>query len=276
MRRITLAIAAGATGAALVLTGCGSSSPELGPVKLAAAEALQESARKAEAVTSYTVDAVVAFTGRDAKTGRIQGRMLYQSSPQLAADLTVDTAGYAGRELPGGARVVLLGDTVYVKVNALKGLIGSDKPWVKASVSDLDAEDRAQAEEMLGRIRQFDLAAAVRMITTSKDVKAVGTETVGGVETTHYSGTFPVDAALAQLDPDKRERAREDLAHAKDMTFDLWADGQGLPRKIALTGGSDEGSVEATMLFKGFNEPVDITAPPADQVGDLPKHKMRD
>jgi hypothetical protein len=26
-----------------------------------------------------------------------------------------------------------------------------------------------------------------------------------------------------------------------------------------------------TMTFKGFNEPVEISAPPADQVGDLPQ-----
>ncbi|GAA5088800.1 hypothetical protein HNP84_008443 [Thermocatellispora tengchongensis] len=273
MRRITLAIAATGTAAALALTaGCGSSSSpqQLGSVKLAAAEALQQTAQKAEAVKSYTVDAVADVSDKQHGDGKVQGRMVYQNNP-LAVDLTLDTVDFGGRSLPGGARAVLLGDTVYVKLDVLKDLVGATKPWVKASISDLDADGQAQAKDMLSRIQQFDLAGTTSMVTASKDVKAVGTESVGGVDTTHYSGTFPVDAALAQLDPDKRAQAQADLGQIKDMKFDLWADAQSLPRKITLNGTADGGTFSATMLFKGFNEPVQIAAPPADQVGELPK-----
>lgn len=271
MRRITLAIAATGAVAALALTGCGSSPAQLGGVELAAAEVVQQSAQKAEAVTSYTVDAVVDVTGGEQRSGRIQGTMRYQSRPRLAADLTLNTVNFGGRDVPGGAHVILLEDTVYVNVDALNKALGATKPWLKASLSDLDAEDQKQAREMADRVRQFDLAGTVQMISTSKDVQAVGTETVGGVETTHYSGTFPVETALAQLDPDKRDRAREELAEIENMRFDMWADAQNLPRKITLSGEAHEGSFDATMLFTGFNEPVEINAPPADQVGELPE-----
>ncbi|GLW10508.1 hypothetical protein Misp01_56360 [Microtetraspora sp. NBRC 13810] len=270
MRRITLAIAATGTAAALALTGCGSSSQPLGNVQLAAAEAIQQSAQQAAAVTSYTVDAVADFSGQEGN-GKVQGRMVYQREP-LAADVTLNTVNFAGRDLPGGVRAVLTGDTVYVNVEALKTLVGASKPWIKASVSDLDSSGQAQARDVLANIQQFDLAGAVKMATTSDDVKAVGTETVGGVETTHYSGTFPVNEALAQLDPEHRERAQADMGSVKDMKFDLWADAQSLPRKITMSGKADGGSFDATMLFKGFNEPVQITAPPAAEVGELPRH----
>ncbi len=36
--------------------------------------------------------------------------------------------------------------------------------------------------------------------------------------------------------------------------------------------GSEKGaSMDAALMFKGYNEPVSIQAPPADQVGELPK-----
>ncbi|MCG5217123.1 LolA-like protein [Streptosporangium soli] len=269
--RITLAIATMGTASALVLTGCGTSAEPLGNVKLAAAEALQESAQQAEAVTSYTVDAVADFKHPDRGEGKIQGRMVYQNQPQLAVDLTLDTLSFGGQSLPGGARAILTGDTVYVKLEALKTLVGATKPWIKASVSDLDGSGQSEAKEMLGRVQQFDLAGAVKMVTTSTDVKSVGTESVGGVDTTHYSGTFPVKEALSQLDPEERERAGSDLSEVKDMKFDLWADAQNLPRKITMSGEAERGSFNATMMFKGFNEPVEIAAPPAAEVGELPE-----
>lgn len=271
MRRITLAIAATGAVATLVLTGCGASPTQLGGVQLAAAEVVQQSVQKAEAVTSYTVDAVVNVTGNEQNSGRIQGTMRYRSQPQLAADLTLSTVNFGGRDVPGGARAILLEDTVYVKVDALNKAVGATKPWIKASLSDLDSTGQARARELVDRVRQFDLAGTVQMISTSKDVQAVGTETVGGVETTHYSGTFPVETALAQLDPDKRDHVREELDEIENMRFDMWADAQNLPRKITLSGEAHEGSFDATMLFTGFNEPVEISAPPADQVGELPE-----
>jgi hypothetical protein len=270
-RRITLAIATMGTASALVLTGCGSSSQQLGSVKLAAAEALQQSAQQAEAVTSYTVDAVADIKHPDKGAGKIQGRMVYQSQPQLAVDLNLDTVNFGGQNVPGGARAILTGDTAYVKLEALNTLVGATKPWIKASLTDLDGSGQAQAQDMLSRIQQFDLAAAVKMVTTSKDVKSVGVESVGGVDTTHYSGTFPVKEALSQLAPEEREQAGGNLGTVKDMKFDLWADAQNLPRKITMSGAADGGSFDATMMFKGFNEPVQIAAPPADEVGELPK-----
>jgi hypothetical protein len=47
--------------------------------------------------------------------------------------------------------------------------------------------------------------------------------------------------------------------------------GDSLPRKLALNGAKDGATLDATLLFKGFNEPVTIEAPPADQTGELPK-----
>ncbi|MER7505513.1 LppX_LprAFG lipoprotein [Nonomuraea pusilla] len=269
-RRISLATAA--AGAALVMAavaGCGTNAQPI-QLKLAASEVLAQAAQKTADVTSYTVDAVVRVTHPQEGTGEVQGRMLYQSKPQLAVDLTLDTAQMGGRSLPGGARALLLGDTAYVKVEALKDLLGASKPWIKVPLTEADKSGEVQ--QYLSQIQQFDLAGTTKLVTASQDVKAVGTESVNGEDATHYSGTFPVDAAVQQLPADEREQARTHLAELKDVKFDIWVAGDGLPRKLAMNGSKDGGTLDATLLFKGFNEPVSIQAPAADQVGELPRN----
>ncbi|SDI26953.1 hypothetical protein SAMN05421505_14143 [Sinosporangium album] len=274
MRRTTLAIAALGSAALLAVTGCGSNSVQsLGNIQLSAAEAVAASAEKVQEVTSYTVDGVANFNGGDSETGKVQGRMIYQGKPQLAVDINVDSASFGSQSLPGGARAILLGDTVYVKLDILQKVAGATKPWIKVPLSEADKEG-VDTGQLLGQVQQFDLANATKMLSTSKDVKAVGTETVGGVETTHYSGTFPVDAAVAQLPAEAKERATRNFAELKNVKFDLWADAQSLPRKITLSGGDEHGKADLALEFKGFNEPADISAPPADQVGEFPKEAL--
>jgi hypothetical protein len=273
-RRISLATAA--AGAALVVAsvaGCGTNAQPI-QVNLAASQVLAQAAQKTSEVTSYTVDAVANVTHPQEGSGKVQGRMLYQSKPQLAVDLTLDTVDFGGRSLPGGVRAILQGDAVYVKVAALKDLVGATKPWIKVSLADVG--DQTQVNQYLAQIQQFDLGNVTKMVTASQDVKQVGTESVNGEDTTHYSGTFPVDAAVQQLPADKQEQARTNLAELKDVKFDIWVAGDGLPRKLALNGSKEGATLDATLFFKGFNEAVSIQAPAADQIGELPKPTTTD
>ncbi|MEV4375652.1 LppX_LprAFG lipoprotein [Streptosporangium sp. NPDC049644] len=273
MRRLAPAVALGAA-ALVAVAGCGAQGTgSLGNVKLAAADAVQQSAQKAEEVTSYSADLVLDASGGEKGVSKIQGSMLYQSKPRLATDIKLDTVTLGGQNVPGGARAILSGETVYVKSELLSRFAGATKPWVKMPLSELDAEGQAGVRRFMDQAQQFDLAGTVKLLTASKDVKAVGTETVGGVDTTHYSGTFPVAEAAQLLDPAKREKLQEEFSRVKDVKFDLWADAQSLPRKVTLGGSEQDTTFSLTAFFKGFNEPVEITAPPADQVGDLPEHR---
>lgn len=269
-RRISLATAAaGAALVAVTVAGCGTTAQPI-QVNLAASEVLAQTAQKTADVTSYTVDAIVNVTDPEGSSGKAQGRMLYQSKPELAVDLTIDSADFGGQGLPGGARIVLQGDTVYVKVEALNKVLGATKPWVKVPLKEM-GDDSGQIDQLLSQIQQFDLGGVTEMVTTSQDVKSVGTENVGGEDTTHYAGTFPVDAAVKQLPADKQERARTNLAELKNVKFDIWVGADKLPRKVTMSGSEKNASMDATLMFKGYNEPVSIQAPPADQVGELPK-----
>ncbi|MBB2909419.1 hypothetical protein FHS43_000665 [Streptosporangium becharense] len=271
MRRLAPALAVGAA-ALVAVAGCGAQgTASLGNIKLAAADAVQQSAQKAETVTSYSADLVLDATGGGKGENRVRGSVLYRSQPQLATDINLDTITFDGRDVPGGARAILSDDTVYVKSDLLNRFVSTDKPWVKVPLSELDAGGQAEIRKFMDQARQFDLAGTVKLLTASKDVKAVGTETVGGVETTHYSGTFPVAEAAQLADPAEREKLQEHFADAKNVKFDLWADGQSLPRKVTLSGAEQGTAFNLTANFKGFNEPVEITAPPAEQVSELPE-----
>ncbi|MGC5016177.1 DUF1396 domain-containing protein [Streptosporangium sp. DT93] len=272
MRRLAPALALGAA-ALVAVAGCGTQqgTVALGNVKLAAADAVQQSAQKAETVTSYSADVVLDAKGDEKSTGKVQGSMLYQSQPELAVDIRLDTIAFGGQNVPGGARAILSGETVYVKSEMLNRIGGVTTPWVRVPISKVDAQGQTEIRKFMDQARQFDLAGTVKLLTASKDVKAVGTEAVGGVDTTHYSGTFPVAEAAQLVDPAERQKLQESLSHAKNVTFDLWADAQSLPRKVTLSGSEKNATFNLTALFKGFNEPVNIAAPPADQVGDLPE-----
>ncbi|MEW9554382.1 LppX_LprAFG lipoprotein [Nonomuraea sp. NPDC050783] len=266
-RTISLA-AAGAALVVAAVAGCGTNAQPI-QVNLAASEVLAQAAQKTAEVNSYTVDAVLNATHTQEGDGRAQGRMLYQSKPELAVDLTLDTVDMGGRGLPGGARAVLQGDTVYVKVEALNKMLGATKPWIKVSLDQVG--DRTQVDQYLAQIQQFDLASVTKLVTASKDVKSAGNETVNGDDTTHYAGTFPVDAAVQLLPADEQASARTNLSELKNVKFDIWVASDELPRKLTLKGQEQGATLDATLFFKDFNKPVTIQAPPADQVGELPK-----
>ncbi|MEV0622493.1 LppX_LprAFG lipoprotein [Nonomuraea sp. NPDC050404] len=261
-----------AAGAALVMAavaGCGSNAQPI-QVNLAASEVLSQAALKTAEVTSYTVDAVVNVSHPQEGAGKIQGRMLYQSKPELAADLTLDTVQMAGKNVPGGVRAVLQGDAVYVKVQALNDFLGNTKPWLKASLNEMGKS--GEVNQYLNQVQQFDLGNMTKLVTASQDVKSVGTESVNGEDATHYSGTFPVEAAVQQVPAEDQEQVRKGLAELKDVKFDLWVAADGLPRKLALNGSKEGATLDASLFFKGYNEPVNIQAPPADQVSEAPKN----
>jgi hypothetical protein len=272
MRR--LLVTAGAVVAVAVsvgVAGCGAATAPttIEGAKVSAAEVLKDSAKKAEDINTYSADLVVGFS-ESGNTGKVQGKVRYQKSPQLAMDVNLSQVSFGAQNMPGGVRVILEGDTAYVKLDMLKTLVGATKPWVKLDLRQLGSQSGVDVDQFLGQARQFDLKTSTALLTASKDVKAVGTETVAGVETTHYAGTFNLQEAAALLAPEAQEQFKTGMAGVKEVKFDAWVDAEGLPRKIGLAGGTAPDTFNATLAFKGFNEPVSIEAPPATQVGELP------
>jgi outer membrane lipoprotein-sorting protein len=274
-RRMTPAIAAVGSAMLIAVSACGQApqpTTSLGAVQLSAAETIQESVKNTETVSSYTAQLALDFSSPKEGAGSVKGTMVYHQKPQLASDVTLDQINVSGQNVPGGVRVILLGQTAYVKVDLLSKLVGATKPWIKIDLAKAGQSAGVDVGQFLAQAQQVDLQSSVKMLTTSKDVTKVGNETVGGVDTTHYKGTFTVAEAVKQLTPEMQQKLQGQLTNVKDMKFDAWIDGQSLPRKVEMNGGAADGTFKLTSLFTSFNEAAEVAAPPADQVGELPKN----
>ena len=106
----------------------------------------------------------------------------------------------------------------------------------------------------------------------------VGTETLRGVEVVHYVVTFDIEDLIRQVDPEQLA----DLESFGQLPFDelpmdIWISDDGLVHRFEIgfdsaeLGGLPDGDFGSLLMrFDIFdhNQPVDIEAPPADQVTD--------
>ena len=144
---------------------------------------------------------------------------------------------------------IVLDDKIYIK-----GMMGDS--WMTASADQLAKMGGTSLESMSNPLAFLD-----GMEESIKSSKYEGKEKLDGVDAEHYS--FKVDsAALA-----KTLGAKDATGMPKTIDQDIWVDGDGLLRK-AEVGMGDMGTVEVALSKHG--EPVEIKAPPADQVTDMP------
>lgn len=172
----------------------------------------------------------------------------------------------------GPLEVVTDGDSAYVRSEALAKLAGDpSKPWVRLSGGERSGID----DFAMGPNRNTPTSMVEALRGAGVDVTDLGTEQVGGVDTTHYRATIDPAKAAEQLPADKRDEFRKGLqsADAQPIPFDIWVDGQDRVRRIEATfsGGAEPGTATITAEFGGYGEPQQIEIPPADQVQDAPK-----
>jgi hypothetical protein len=233
----------------------------------AAQEALDKASKKTGDITSFraTLATDSAVSGTSTK---MKGNLAFRLKPEIAMRFNVPSITVGSRTTQG-FQEVLVGDGVYMKIPALAKQAG--KPWVGFSLSKLGKSTGIDVKGLENQGQQADPALNARMLTASKDVHKVGQETVRGVSTTHYEGTFTLADALAKLGTDQRDEAQKIFGQAgfDKLNFNLWIDGRQLPRRINMT--TPAGSklqMNTTMDYTAFNVPVAIKAPPKSEVAD--------
>lgn len=269
--------AALATGLALSLTGClgdpGKTVDEAGKgLKLTAAQVLGKAAEKTGQTDSFKADLDMQMTGSPTGDVSANGTMQYRTKPDLAYSMNFAQMSVGGKSM-GGMEQRLVGRNMYLKMPMLSQLGGgSAKPWMKISLDEIGRKSGMNIDQLLQQSRQMDPVQNTKMLTASKDAREVGKETVDGVVTTHYTGTYRMEDAIAKLSPELQEAYRKNAATTgmNAMHFDLWVDGQQLPRQMTMKSvEAADGNLTMTMKYHDFGKPVDITEPPASQVTDL-------
>ncbi|MEV5569451.1 DUF6612 family protein [Spirillospora sp. NPDC052269] len=285
MKRRLVAGTAVSAGLVLSLTGClGDSGGDKGTgasgsgkgVVLAAADMVRKSSEKTSKVQTVKAELQTEVTVPSVgKPVTMHMRMASKLRPEPAFRMTIDSMAMGGTSMAGqeGMELVMVGRTVYMK-SAVFAQLSHGKPWLKLSASELGAASGQNFDQLIEQQKQADPAEQTRMLTASKDVREVGKETVNGVQTTHYQGTVSVQEIAAKLPDATRQQQMKNFQKLglQSLAFDLWVDGQQLPAKVVMK--SPEGSstkMNTTVTYSGWNTPVTVTAPPASEVGKMPK-----
>lgn len=237
--------------------------------KMTPAAAVAKAAKNTEEIDSLRY----RMTGRAPEEGRVKAEAEMQIKPTLAMSMKM-TALDQGADAK--AEIRLVDKAMYIGGGAEAAKEMDGKSWIKFDLSALGADKELN---QLGGASQADKNPATEstFLTGAKDVEKVGTETVDGVETTHYKGTVTLadlEKSIGDEDKDTREKRRKSIEQYEKMgvdklTMDMWIDGDDRTKQFRMRGDADKGPLDMTITFLGFNEPVKVTAPPAKDTVDL-------
>ena len=166
--------------------------------------------------------------------------------------------------LPNGAgeiRVILADGKTYAKLPAT--LNSSDKPYLLVSKSSSNQIIRQLSGSLDSALSSASLGSVSTFTHAAKSVDVKGVQTIDGVQTVHYSIVVDV-AKLPDSLPGKSELTQSGIT---TLPLDLYIDTSGRPVQITEQFSAQGQKVSTKATVSGYNKPVTITAPPADQVG---------
>ena len=275
---------AGVAAAAMVLAaGCGGSTnaANAGHTTAAGASGTSSPAAGGTQAPTAAIQAALAMetTGND-KTVTISGTIAAaggtsqisgqeEFAPDFGVSMNLASAGSTVSE-------VLIGDTIYLKVPQDSSQLDPGKSWFELDVSDLGPFGSVFSS-MIDSAKNTDPAQLLESMLAANDLTAVGTQTINGVQTTHYSGTvdpataYDSAAAKQYLTPTQIQQLKSlaSLMGTSTEKMDVWIAADGLPAQIEIADTLTTGTFTVTEEFTKWGQPVDITAPPASEVQNM-------
>jgi hypothetical protein len=242
-----------------------------GGATLTAAQAIQDAAARAQKATSYAADVTMQTTGTGTVT--MSGTLQEQTEPSPLAVADFSSATVQGQQIQGGVQEIVNSSGIYLKMSQLARQTG--KPWIEIPASDLSKVSGASFSQLLQN-GSNDPLVQTQMLSSSKDVKKVGTATINGVPTTEYTGTYPITAGLAKLPAASRSKIASQL-QAMGLTtehFAVWLDDQQQVRKVVTSAKGSSEQVATTLVVTSVNKPVSVTIPPKSQTATVPASEL--
>ncbi|MGW0909610.1 hypothetical protein [Streptomyces sp. NPDC002853] len=259
----------GATG----LTGCGSGD-----------DGDQGSRSAGDARAKSPAQVVQATNDKTSKAGSAQVKVVSTASSGGRSE-TVEGAGVM--DFGDGKSRIELGQqgqrieqrivdkVLYQKPPKGSGGLPGGKTWMKIDLKRLQAAGGSGGAQVSDPADSFSYTGSL----SEKDVKKVGQERVGGVQTTRYRVAVDVKK-LAKGNPEQRKMLRQQLGDTLPM--DLWIDGKGLTRRQQMElsmsgegGGTSKASsgkkvkAKVVMNFSDFGTDVAVEAPEAADTVDM-------
>jgi hypothetical protein len=267
------ASAVGLSAAALVLaaacTSCGTSaSSGSASAPLTPRQLLLAAATQAQQITSATETLTIQDSGaaRSTITGTIQFRL--KPTLLISGNLDATAAGVSTQ-----IQMIFTSTDVYVHEASLTSQVG--KPWVEMDLSALSAvrgTSGASFSQLLHSLQSNNFANQALLFSVAKNARIVGTQTIDGVATTEYAGSFTA-AAARKAEPATIQQALAPELNALGngtVYFRGWIDGQHHLRKITEVVTVHGVTTNTTISITAIDQAVHITPPPASQAYFVP------
>ncbi|WP_017622503.1 LolA-like protein [Nocardiopsis chromatogenes] len=240
------------SGCGLLFGGGGGGGAAGGPMSdLNPVDLIAEAVNNTESVDSYTATMEMGGSMSGVSLD-MNSDIEYTATPEPTVKMESTSNGTSSTILMRGSEMVMQSD--------MPGAAPGGPEWLRMDLS--------QMGEQGGNAGAQDPLAEVEKLMAANDVQEEGSADVNGVETTRYSGTYSTEEALQELDPEAQEAARQvyDQSGVSEVSFEVFVDGDGLPRRVTTDAG---GTVTSSIDFTSFNEPVDVEWPSEDQIGDF-------
>lgn len=248
----------------LSLVGC-SAANKPDASKVGAVELISSSVDAASQVETmrFAGEFSIAMSGETSKMALAGGVDFKNNSTSLNTSL--GDLGIPGLE-SAMVEIRLVGQAVYLRYgdgssDAVGGsaLLGG-KEWISIDLDNLGGASIAGANPA-------NLLATLRGIG---DVKKVGTENIRGSQATHYTGRIDMSKAIGAAPSNEKKDMRSALENlSKEFPVDVWVDAQGRTVKLSTVGGGSENKFSFSLEFFDFGADLNISAPPASDVGSL-------
>jgi hypothetical protein len=279
--KLTRGLLAGGVALVLALTGCsgqesgtpsagsnggsGSGTSLFGNVDELVSAASEQSKNKQSAQMTFDMDvAGQKFSGTGA----------YRTGADSAMKMSMNM-GQAGT-----LEMILLDRTLYMKANEqLKAALGGapGKEWIKITPDGTDPMSQAMAPMFEQMEQQIDVSKSLEKIKQAGQITKSEETQLNGQDVKHYWITVDLaKLAASEQNPTAKQALEAQVQQGvKTIEQELWLDSDNLPVQVVSqiplpAGAGAGGNGKATIGFKGWGEPVDIAAPPADQVATPP------
>ncbi|WP_019814163.1 hypothetical protein [Saccharomonospora saliphila] len=256
------ALAAGGAALALALAGCGGDNAASGEFfgnieQLANSASIQTTETGSSKITLEMSVMGQQITG--------EGKASYGADPAMT--LTMSAMGQA-------TEMRMVDNTIYMKMPPQQAqAMGADTPWVSMSPGQgLPAGQMAQQSDptkVLDTIKQ-----------SGAEITASETAMLNGEEVSRYTVTLDPMQALemsgnTQLTEQQKQQFAQRMSEVGPVPMEIDLNSANLPVRIAMDmkqiaeAGGMPGEVSMTMTFSDWGTPVEVEAPPRDQVTEI-------
>ena len=288
MRSSLCLIIAGFAAIAIAIAGCGGSSNGLTPARhLTPRQTLARAAFVSSGEPGYKTR--VTLSADFGSAGHLSASGIGSFSPagrSGVATVTLTLPGSASSLGQLQTQMIAKGDNLYIKLPAsLAAIIPGGKQWLALNASSAGS---ASSLPGFGSLLQYQGSLtdpgqylSYLEAASANGVQKLGTETINGVQTTHYRAEVDLSKLAAEVPAADRSATAKIVAglqkrgHVSQIPIDVWIDSNHHVRRIEInysasipvaTGGTPQNvAFSLTVDFLGYGEQRLPAAPPASE-----------